>query len=243
MWWWLVIDYPRKNFEIILRIIRVCFPSQEKWFPAITHPKRMQILWFVSVIDASTLRVCVPYLVPSPLTALGSEGMFSTHSKYFQAIPMPDLLGITWGPLQHMRLRAHDRDTSSTLIGGKRRSSTSSLHTTLEGPTWYVNARWMWSPHGFPHGIQWIMFHGHLDYFQKPPLGGRPNTKSGDYGTPNAHNHLFILFYHAWGPAWIEIHWNSIWARARSHMTSYYTWGSDIRVHDFGGVLGPLFNI
>ena len=25
------------------------------------------------------------------------------------------------------------------------------------------------------HGIEWIMFRGHLDYFQKPPLGGRPN--------------------------------------------------------------------
>jgi hypothetical protein len=23
------------------------------------------------------------------------------------------------------------------------------------------------------------MFHGHLDCFQKPPLGGGPNTKSG----------------------------------------------------------------
>ena len=32
------------------------------------------------------------------------------------------------------------------------------------------------------------MFHGHLDTFQKPSLGGRPNTKpSGDQGTPNAH--------------------------------------------------------
>ena len=30
-------------------------------------------------------------------------------------------------------------------------------------------------------------YHGHLDYFQKPPLGGRPNTKLGDHGTPNAH--------------------------------------------------------
>ena len=36
---------------------------------------------------------------------------------------------------------------------------------------------------GFLHGIQWIMGHGHLDYFQKPPLGGRPNTKPGDHGT------------------------------------------------------------
>ena len=33
-----------------------------------------------------------------------------------------------------------------------------------------------------------IMFHGHLDYFQKPPLGGRPNTKLGDHGIPNTHN-------------------------------------------------------
>jgi hypothetical protein len=37
---------------------------------------------------------------------------------------------------------------------------------------------------GHLHGIKLITFHGHLDYFQKPPLGGRPNTKSGDYGNP-----------------------------------------------------------
>ena len=85
------------------------------------------------------------------------------------------------------------------------------------------------------------MFHGHLDYFQKPPLGGRPNTKPGDHGTPNAHNRWFILFYHVWGPAWIEIHWNSIWLRARSHMTSHYTWGSVTTLHDVGGVFGTAF--
>jgi hypothetical protein len=45
------------------------------------------------------------------------------------------------------------------------------------------------------------MFHGHLDCFQKPPLGGRPNTKPlGDHGTSNAHNRWFILFYHVQGP-------------------------------------------
>ena len=32
---------------------------------------------------------------------------------------------------------------------------------------------------GFRHGIEWIMFHGHLEYFQEPPLGSRPNTKPG----------------------------------------------------------------
>ena len=42
---------------------------------------------------------------------------------------------------------------------------------------------------GFLHGITWIMFHGHLDCFQEPLLGGRPNIKSGDHGAPNAHNH------------------------------------------------------
>ena len=70
------------------------------------------------------------------------------------------------------------------------------------------------------------MFHGHLEYFQKPPLGGRPTRKPGDHGTSNAHNRWFILLYHAWGPAWIEIHWNDIWLRAQSHTTSHDTWGS-----------------
>ena len=43
------------------------------------------------------------------------------------------------------------------------------------------------------------------------------------------------------GPTWIEIHWNSIWLRARWHMTSHYTWGSVTTLHDFGGVLGRHF--
>ena len=43
----------------------------------------------------------------------------------------------------HMRLGARDHYTSSTFIGGKGGASPSSLHTTLEGPTKYVNARWM----------------------------------------------------------------------------------------------------
>ena len=43
----------------------------------------------------------------------------------------------------HMRLRARDHYTLSTLIGGKGGASPSLLHTTLEGPTEYANARWM----------------------------------------------------------------------------------------------------
>jgi hypothetical protein len=61
------------------------------------------------------------------------------------------------------------------------------------------------------------------------------------HGTPNAHNRWFIPFYHAWGLAWREIHSISIWLRARSHMTSHYTWRSVTTLHNCGGVLGrPL---
>jgi hypothetical protein len=42
----------------------------------------------------------------------------------------------------HTRLRARDHYTSSILIGGNGVGS-SSLHTMLEGPTGYVNARRM----------------------------------------------------------------------------------------------------
>ena len=82
------------------------------------------------------------------------------------------------------------------------------------------------------------MFHGHLDYFQKSPFGGKPNTKPGDHGTPNAHNRWFILLYHVWRSTWIKIHWINIWLRAWSHMTSHSTWESVTTLHDFGGVLG-----
>ena len=83
-----------------------------------------------------------------------------------------------------------------------------------------------WVP--FLHGIEWIMYHAHLDYFEKPPLGGRLNTKPGDHGTPNAHNHWLTLLYHDWGPAWIEIHWKSIWLRA----LVTYDFTLHLRIHD-----------
>jgi hypothetical protein len=43
----------------------------------------------------------------------------------------------------HTRLRARDQYISSTVIGGKGGAGPCSLHATLEGPTEYVNARWM----------------------------------------------------------------------------------------------------
>ena len=88
----------------------------------------------------------------------------------------------------HTRLRAHDHCTSGTLIGGKGGAGPSLLHSSLEGPTEYVNARWMESLHGFLHVIKRIMLHGHLDYFQRLVLGGRSNTKPEDHNTPDFHH-------------------------------------------------------
>ena len=56
----------------------------------------------------------------------------------------------------------------------------------------------------------------------QPYVWSGPNTNLKNHSTPNAHQHWFILFYHVWGPAWIETHWNSIQLRARSHVTSHY---------------------
>ena len=47
------------------------------------------------------------------------------------------------GASSHTGLRARDRYTSSTLVGGKGGAGPSLLPTSLEGPTEYVNARWM----------------------------------------------------------------------------------------------------
>ena len=85
------------------------------------------------------------------------------------------------------------------------------------------------------------MIYGHLDYFQKPPLGGRLKTKPGDHGTVDVHSHWFVLFSHARGLAWINNHSDSIWLRARPHTTSHYARRSVTVLLDFGGVLGrPL---
>ena len=118
--------------------------------------------------------------------------MFHGHLDYFPKPPLGGRSNTKPGhhgtPNVH-RLRAHDHYASSTLIDGNGRSGPSSLHTTLEGPAEHVNATWRSSLCGFLHSIEWIMFHGHLDYFPKPPLVGRSNTKPGDHGAPNnVHN-------------------------------------------------------
>jgi hypothetical protein len=142
-----------------------------------------------------------------------------------------------------MRLRAHDHYyTSSTLMGRKRRSwSKFTSQYYVWGTNKVCECKMDVKSTCIPTWHQMDHVRGHLDYFLKPPLGSRPNTKPGDHGTPSAHDCWLILFYLVWGPAWIEIHWNSIWLRVRSHMASHYTWGSVTTLHDFEGVLGrPL---
>ena len=59
------------------------------------------------------------------------------------------------------------------------------------------------------------------------------------YSDPD--NRWLFLFYHVWGPTWIESHRNSIWLRARTHVTSHYTWGFVTTLHAFEDVSGrPL---
>jgi hypothetical protein len=64
-----------------------------------------------------------------------------SHTRYSHAFWLPPPPRVR--PTSHMRLRARDCYTSSTLIGGKGGSGPSSLPTTLEGLREYVNARWM----------------------------------------------------------------------------------------------------
>ena len=71
-----------------------------------------------------------------------------------------------------------------------------------------------------------LCFHGHLDYFQNPPLGGRFNAKPGDHGTPKVHNRWFILFYHVWGPAWIEFFEIAFgWGPGHTWLRTTFGWG------------------
>jgi hypothetical protein len=100
-----------------------------------------------------------------------------------------------------------------------------------------INVIWV----GFLHGIKWIMFHGHLDYFQKPPLGGRPNMKSETLAFRNLTIVHLLYFIMCENPTWIVIPWNKIWWRGRLHMIAHYTWGHVTTLHEFGIVLGqPL---
>ena len=124
-----------------------------------------------------------------------------------------------------MRLRGRDHCTWSTLIGRKGWASPSSFTLRLrdQRSMWMQNGCIVYMDiymalNGSCFMVTWIIFKNHL-----LEVGLTQNQ-----GTPNAHNCWFILFYYVWGPARIEIHWNSIWLRSRSRMTSHYKWGSVI---------------
>ena len=152
-------------------------------------------------------------------------------------------LMIKFRATSHTRLIVRDHYISSTLIGGKGGANPSLLHTMLlEGPTEYVNdARWMWSLHGFLHGIEWIMLMATWTLFRNHFLevGQIQNGETMALWTHTTVGLSYFIMF--WWFAWIMIHWYSIWLRAWSRMTSHYTWGSVTTLHDFGGVLGqPL---
>jgi hypothetical protein len=83
----------------------------------------------------------------------------------------------------HMRLRAcnHCHFKHSHWWKRRSRSKFAASHYAwgTDGGSMWVNAiRWMQSPHGFLHDIKWIMFHGHLGCYRKPPLGvGLPQNQ------------------------------------------------------------------
>ena len=77
------------------------------------------------------------------------------------------------------------------------------------------------------------MFHGHLDYFQIPPLGVGLTQNWETMALQSLTIVDLYYFIMCEDPAWIEIHWNSIWLRALSQMTPQYT----LRAHEhFFGV-------
>ena len=69
--------------------------------------------------------------------------------------------------------------------------------------------------------IEWIMFRGHLDCFQKNHLlevGQKQNQEIMALWTLTTVDlFCFIMCENLY-----EIHWNSIWLRSRSHMASHY---------------------
>jgi hypothetical protein len=124
------------------------------------------------------------------------------NSKYILPIPPKGLVERTEPVQVHFTIGLRDQRSMWMQDGCKKYS------TWI--PTWHQMDHVSWSP-----GL-----------FSKPPLGGRPNTKPGDHGTPNGHNRWFILFYHVWGP---RVNRNSSkrhLVEGRSHMTSHYTRGS-----------------
>ena len=90
--------------------------------------------------------------MPKSLISIPNMGRKrSNHFRRITILNFPTFLEVsdqfsTLRATSHSRMRAYesyDHYTSITLIDGNGGASPSLLYTTLEGPTKYVNARWM----------------------------------------------------------------------------------------------------
>ena len=87
-----------------------------------------------------------------------------------------------------------------------------------------------------------IIYHMRLNIIFNIFLGDRLNTKLGDHGLQNLTTVDLLYVIMREDPTYINsTHWSSIWLRARSHMSSHYTWGPVTTFHDFGSVSGTVF--
>jgi hypothetical protein len=157
------------------------------------------------------------------------------HLAFTYFVGPSSVVWIELGPLSHTWLRARDHFTSSTLIGGQGAVGPSSLHTTLEGPTEYVNARWM---HAKVYMDSYMASNGSCSMvtwtISKPTSRRYAEHKTGKPWYTEISSIDLSCFIMCEDFLWIETHWNSIWFRARSHSTSHYTWGIVSTLHDLG---------
>ena len=104
-----------------------------------------------------------------------------------------DFKYIVYNRCTHLRATSHTRLRART-ITLQALSLVEKVEPVQVGSTLRLRDQWsMWMQDGCKVymdsyvALKWIMFYGHLDYFRKPPLGGRPNTNLGDHGTSNVY--------------------------------------------------------
>ena len=176
----------------LLLLVKVASASHAWWVGVVymwTHihihtpgdPVLNLVLLGFSFLWQLTLHLCLgsPLFHEATAQILFPRGSLNRH--FFPPLGS-DLNLAIWGPFTQVdlynlgatsntRLRARDHYTSSTLVGGQGGAAPSSLlHAMRKGPMEGVCECKMgvFSLHGFLRGIQWIVVHGHLDYFQKP---------------------------------------------------------------------------
>ena len=118
----------------------------------------------------------------------------------------------------HTRLRTRDKYTSSALIGGNGGASPS----LASHYAWGTNGVYKWmqdgcnvymdsyvASNGSCFMVPWILFKIHL-----LEVGLTQNRETMGLQTLTTVDLFYFIIL--WGHAWIRIHWNSIWLRARN---------------------------